>query len=89
LEVFEMADKSVSYAPKFQRQMVDLVRSAASLAKEFGPTAWTIALWVRHAKRDGGKGEDALTRPEREELSRLRGVRIPVRAGHQFQSMRG
>jgi transposase len=57
LEVFEMADKSVRYAPEFKRQMVDLVRSGrrpASLAKEFGPTAWTIALWVRQAKRDTG-----------------------------------
>jgi transposase len=76
LEVFEMADKSVRYAPEFKRQMVDLVlrggRSPASLAKEFGPTAWTIALWVRQAKRDGGKGDGGLTTPEREELARLR-----------------
>jgi transposase len=75
LEVFEMADKSVRYAPEFKRQMVDLVhsgRSPASLAKEFGPRAWTIALWVRQAKRDGGKGDGGLTTPEREELSRLR-----------------
>jgi transposase len=75
LEVFEMADKSVRYAPEFKRQMVDLVRggrSPASLAKEFGPTAWTIALWVRQSKRDGGKGDGGLTSAEREELSRLR-----------------
>jgi transposase len=75
LEVFEMADKSVRYAPEFKRQMVDLVRSGrrpASLAKEFGPTAWTIALWVRQAKRDTGKGDGGLTTPEREELARLR-----------------
>jgi transposase len=75
LEVFEMADKSVRYTPEFKRQMVDLVRSGrspASLAKEFGPTAWTIALWVRRAKRDAGKGDGGLTSAEREELSRLR-----------------
>jgi transposase len=75
LEVFEMADKSVRYAPEFKRQMVDLVRSGrspASLAKEFGPTAWTIALWVRQAQRDIGKGDGGLTTAEREELSRLR-----------------
>jgi transposase len=75
LEVFEMADKTVRYAPEFKRQMVDLVRSgrsAGSLAKEFGPTAWTIALWVRQAKRDTSKGDGGLSTPEREELARLR-----------------
>ena len=75
MEVFEKADKSVRYAPEFKRQMVDLVRSGrspASLAKEFGPTAWTIALWVRQAQRDIGKGDGGLTTAEREELSRLR-----------------
>ena len=62
-----MADKSVRYAPEFKRQMVDLVRSGrspASLAKEFGPTAWTIALWARQAKRDAGKGDGGLTTAE-------------------------
>jgi transposase len=76
LEVFEMADKSVRYAPEFKRQMVDLVvrggRSPASLAKEFGRTAWTIALWVKQSKRDAGKGDGGLTSAEREELSQLR-----------------
>jgi len=70
-----MADKSVRYAPEFKRQMVDLVRggrTARSLSKEFGPTPWTIALWVRQAKRDAGKGDGGLTTTEREELSRLR-----------------
>ncbi len=53
LEVFEMADKSVRYTAEFKRQMVDLVRSGrspASLAKEFGPTAWTISLWTAVAR---------------------------------------
>jgi transposase len=75
LEVFEMADRSVRYTPEFKRQMVDLVRSGrspASLAKEFGPTAWSISLWVRQDKRDAGKGDGGLTTAEREELSRLR-----------------
>src|ERR1700722_17079532 len=70
-----MADKSVRYAPEFKRQMVDLVRSGrspGSLAKEFGPTAWTIPLWDRQGKRDGGNGDGGLTTPEREELARLR-----------------
>jgi transposase len=42
------------------------------LAKEFGPSAWTIALWVKQAARDAGKGDGGLTSAEREELSRLR-----------------
>src|ERR1700728_3199094 len=70
-----MADKSVRYTPVFKRQMVDLVRSGrspGSLAKEFGPTAWSISLWVKQAQRDIGKGDGGLTTAEREELSRLR-----------------
>ena len=70
-----MAGKSVRYAPEFKRQMVDLVRSgrtAASLSKEFGPTAWSIALWAKQALRDRGVGDGGLTSAEREELSRLR-----------------
>ena len=70
-----MADKSVRYTPEFKRQMVDLVRAgrtAASLAKEFGPSAWTIALWVKQAARDAGEGDGGLTSAEREELGRLR-----------------
>jgi len=75
MEVFEMASKSVRYTPEFKRQMVDLARSGrspASLSKEFGPTAWSISLWVRQDKRDTGKGDGGLTTAEREELSRLR-----------------
>jgi len=75
LEVFEMASKTTRYTPEFKQQMVDLVRggrSAGSLSKEFGPTAWSIALWVKQAKRDVGKGDGGLTTPEREELARLR-----------------
>jgi transposase len=70
-----MADKSVRYTPEFKRQMVQLARSGrtpASLAKEFGPTAWTIALWVRKGDREVGKGDGGLTSTEREELSKLR-----------------
>ncbi len=75
LEVFDMADKTVRYTPEFKRQMVGLVRSGrtpASLSKEFGPSAWTIALWVKQAARDGGQGDGGLTTAEREELRRLR-----------------
>ena len=59
-EEFKMAAKSTRYTPEFKRQMVDLVRSgrpAGSLAKEFGPTAWTISLWVKQDERDAGKGD--------------------------------
>ena len=76
MEVFEMAAKTaVRYTPEFKRQMVDLVhsgRSAGSLSKEFGPTAWSISLWVKQARRDNGKGDGGLSSPEREELARLR-----------------
>jgi len=70
-----MAKRSVRYTPEFKRQMVDLVRSgrkAASLAKEFGPSAWTIALWVKQDSRDKGTGDGGLSSAEREELTRLR-----------------
>ena len=70
-----MANKSVRYTPEFKRQMVDLVRAgrtAASLSKEFGPTAWSIALWVKQDARDQGKGDGGLTSAEREELTWLR-----------------
>ena len=70
-----MADKTIRYTPEFKRQMVGLVRSGrtpASLAKEFGPSAWTIGLWVKQAARDSGDGDGGLTSSEREELRRLR-----------------
>ncbi len=70
-----MADKTVRYTPEFKRQIVELARSGrspASLSKEFGPTPWSIALWVKRAARDSGKGDGGLTTAEREELNRLR-----------------
>jgi transposase len=70
-----MAKRTVRYTPEFKQQMVELVRSgrtAASLAKEFGPSAWTIALWSKQDARDAGKGDGGLTTTEREELTRLR-----------------
>jgi transposase len=70
-----MADKTVRYTAEFKRQMVELVRSGrtpASLHKEFGPSAWTIGLWVKQAARDEGRGDGGLTTAEREELTRLR-----------------
>jgi transposase len=70
-----MADKTVRYTPEFRKQMVALVRSgcnAASLSREFGPSAMTIGTWVKQASRDAGQGDGGLTSAEREELTRLR-----------------
>jgi transposase len=70
-----MVQRTVRYTPEFKRQMVDLVRSGrtpASLAKEFGPTAWSISLWVKQDARDAGKGDGGLSSAERDELRRLR-----------------
>jgi transposase len=70
-----MANKAIRYTPEFKRQMVDLVRSGrtpASLAKEFGPTPWSISLWVKQDSGDAGKGDGGLTSAEREELLKLR-----------------
>lgn len=55
--------------------MVELVRagrSPAELSREFGPSAWTVALWVKQAARDAGKGDGGLTTAGRQELVRLR-----------------
>lgn len=70
-----MAERTVRYTPEFKRQMVGLAkagRSPASLAKEFGPSAWTIALWIKQSARDAGDGDGGLSSGEREELRRLR-----------------
>lgn len=56
--------------------MVDLVRSGRApedLSREFEPTAQSIWTWVRQAERDGGARKDGgVTKPEREELTKLR-----------------
>jgi transposase len=70
-----MPNKQNRYAPEFRRQMVELVRTGrkpAELSREFGASAWTIALWVKQAARDAGKGDGGLTSAEREELTQLR-----------------
>ncbi len=63
------------YAREFREQMVELVRAGRSpgeLAKEFEPSAQTIANWVVQADRDAGRGDDGLTSAEREELRRVK-----------------
>ncbi len=70
-----MASRQTRYTPEFRRQVVELVRSGRSLrsiSKEFGPTVWTISLWMKQSQRDEGKSAGGLTNAEREELSRLR-----------------
>jgi len=70
-----MAKTNVRYTPEFKRQMIELVhsgRTPAELSREFGPTAWTISLWVKQEARDHGQGDGGLTTAEREELTRLR-----------------
>jgi transposase len=74
-EVFMATGRQKRYTAEFKRQMVELARSGrspASLSREFGPSGYTIGLWIKQAKRDAGKGDGGLTSAEREELSRLR-----------------
>jgi transposase len=66
---------SKRYTREFRRELVVLHRAGRSipeLSREFGPTPWTIALWVKRADRDTGRGDGGLTTSEREELARLR-----------------
>src|SRR5947209_2759848 len=66
---------SKRYTREFRQELVALHRAGRSipeLSREFGPTPWTIALWVKQADRDGGGGDGGLTTNEREELARLR-----------------
>jgi transposase len=61
--------------PEFRRRIIELVRagrSPASLAKDFEPSAQTIANWVKQADLDDGKRTDGLATDEREELAKLR-----------------
>ena len=63
------------YQPEFRRRLIELVRagrSPASLARDFEPTAQTIANWVKQADLDEGKRSDGVTSEERDELARLR-----------------
>jgi transposase len=69
------AKTSKRYTLEFRHQLIELHRAGRSipeLSREFGPTPWTIALWVKQADRDAGRGDGGLTTSEREELTRLR-----------------
>jgi transposase len=66
---------SKRYTREFRQELIALHRAGRSipeLSREFGPTPWTIALWVKQADRDVGHGDGGLTTNEREELARLR-----------------
>ena len=66
---------SKRYPKQFREQLVELYRAGRSireLSREFGPSDWTISLWVKQAERDAGRGDGGLTTAEREELVRLR-----------------
>lgn len=64
-----------AYSKEYRDRIVELVRAGrtpAQLAKEFEPSKWTIAAWVKQADLDTGKRKDGLTTEEREELRELR-----------------
>ena len=63
-------------------------RTAASLAQEFGPSVWTIALWVKQLARDAGDRDAGLTTTEREELTRLRRQNDRLREKQEILSSR-
>jgi transposase len=77
-EVLLMPRTRPPYSPEFRRQMVDLVRSGRSpedLAREFEPTAQSIAAWAAVADKQEGRREEVvagLSSTERDELARLR-----------------
>ena len=66
------------YSPEFRRQMVDLVRAGRTpedLAREFEPTAQSIAAWAAVAGKREGRREEVVagvSATERDELARLR-----------------
>jgi len=73
-----MSTSKPPYPAAFRQQMTKLVelgRTPAQLAREFGVTAQTISNWVAQAAIDKGKplpGKDGLSSAEREELNRVR-----------------
>ena len=74
------------YSPEFRRQMVDLARAGRTpeeLAREFEPTAQSIAAWAAVADKQEGQPEEVvanLSATERDELARLRRENKQLRA---------
>jgi len=63
------------YPAEMRRKILDLLhagRTAASIAREYEPTATTIRNWAIQAERDDGLRNDGLTTDERKELNELR-----------------
>ena len=73
-----MSKPKPPYPAQYRQQIIELARAGrtpAELAREFGPTAQSIANWIAQDGRDHGKplpGKDGLSTAEREELVRLR-----------------
>ena len=76
-----MANKQNRYAPEFRRQMVELARAGrtpAELSREFGPSAWTIALILtRGAELALDAGKLAL-RSRADVSARAPGIPVPA-----------
>lgn len=69
--------KRRTFNPQFKAEAVRLCqvgdRSVKQVAKDLDLTETALREWVKRAEVDAGKGPpDALTTPEREELTRLR-----------------
>ena len=70
------------YPPELRRQLVAMVRAGRSpqdLAREYEPSAQSIANWVLQADRDEGLRSDGLTTDERAELSRADWSKLELR----------
>ncbi len=63
------------YPEEYRRRIVELHaagRSIQSLAREFEPSATTMAKWIKQAQVDAGERGDGLCTDEQAELRRLR-----------------
>ena len=64
------------FTPEFRAEAVRLCkvgdRTITQVAKDLDLTENSLREWVKRADIDAGKGPDALTTAEREELARLR-----------------
>ena len=70
-----MSKRGIPYPHEFRDQMVELVRAGRTpeeLSREFEPSAQAIRNWAAAADVAEGRRVESLSRPEREELKRLR-----------------